>query len=244
MNMKPMDDLPKLSAPAHRALAAAGVTKLKHLTRHTEAEVAKWHGIGPSSLKPLRAAMTGVGLSYKGEDRQVTQPVHPLVLQLRFTRSEFLRSVRGVSEDDARQRVMPMNSLSWNVGHLAWQEQRYFLSFAQGQTPLPEINEAFAFGCPASTPALKDMLKAWRTITRAADPWLDLVSSDTLESHVMQNGKPVRQFGALLQRLIYHYWYHTGENMAIRQMLGHQRLGVFVGNIDDEAPYQREDSGT
>jgi hypothetical protein len=168
--------------------------------------------------------------------------VHPLVLQLRFTRKEFLRSVLSVSEADAQRRVMPMNCLSWNVGHLAWQEQRYFLHMTQGQMPLPEIDKQFAFGCPACTPALKDMLAAWRTITKAADPWLDALTPATLQSHVLRNGKPTqRQFGNLLQRVIYHYWYHTGENMAIRQMLGHTKLGVFVGNIDDEAPYQPEE---
>ena len=52
-------------------------------------------------------------------------------------------------------------------------------------------------------------------------------------------GKPTRRvYGNLLQRLIYHYWYHTGETMAMRQMLGHPRLPQFVGNIDDEAPYR------
>jgi len=45
-------------------------------------------------------------------------------------------------------------------------------------------------------------------------------------------------FGSLLQRTIYHDWYHTGENMAIRQLLGHTRLPDFVGNSDDEAPYR------
>jgi hypothetical protein len=62
-----------------------------------------------------------------------------------------------------------------------------------------------------------------------------------LLSYVTIKGKSTqRQYGALIQRTIYHYWYHTGENMAIRQMLGHKKLGVFVGNIDDEAPYQAE----
>ena len=60
---------------------------------------------------------------------------HPMVTQLRFTRSEFLRSIRGVEEDDASQRLLPMNCISWNVGHLAWQEQRYFLYFGQGKMP-------------------------------------------------------------------------------------------------------------
>ena len=70
-----------------------------------------------------------------------------------------------------------MNSISWNVGHLAWQEQRYFLYFGQGQMLLPEINVSFAYGTPASTPALDVMLDAWRTITAEADPWLDGLTS-------------------------------------------------------------------
>ena len=47
-------------------------------------------------------------------------------------------------------------------------------------------------------------------------------------------------FGSLMQRVIYHYWYHTGEIMSIRQLLGHANLPEFVGNIDDEAPYLPE----
>ena len=49
--------------------------------------------------------------------------------------------------------------------------------------------------------------------------------------------------GNRLQRTIYHYWFHNGENQAIRQQLGHARLGQFVGNIDDEAPYRPEPPG-
>ena len=75
---------------------------------------------------------------------------HPLVLQLRFTRAEFLRGVRGVPAEDAKRRLGPMNSLSWNVGHLAWQEQRYFLTRGQGITPYPEIQQQFAYGAPGT----------------------------------------------------------------------------------------------
>ena len=166
---------------------------------------------------------------------------HPLVDQLRFTRSEFMRAVKGVSDQDARKRLLPMNCISWNIGHLAWQEQRYFLSFGQGQMLLPDINEEFASGAPASTPALRDVLKAWRTITRAADPWLDSLTSAKLQQFVIHQGKPTaRMYGNLLQRVIYHYWYHLGENMAIRQKLGHTHLADFVGNIDRQAPYHPE----
>ncbi len=170
---------------------------------------------------------------------------HPLVDQLRFTRSEFLRSVKGVPDEDARKRILPMNCISWNIGHLAWQEQRYFLHFAQSQMLYPAINQEFAVGAPASTPAIKDVLQAWHAITKAADPWLDSLTAAKLEAHVISKGKPTaRVYGNLLQRVIYHYWYHTGENMAIRQQLGHTRLGQFVGNIDKQAPYRPEEQAS
>lgn len=166
---------------------------------------------------------------------------HPLVSQLRFTRSEFLRAIKGVGEEEARQRFLPMNCISWNVGHLAWQEQRYFLHYGQGQTLLPEIQVNFAYGAPGSTPELKEMLAAWQTITQAADPWLDSLTTEKLLENVVSMGKPLApKYGNLLQRLIYHYWYHLGENMAIRQQLGHTHLPDFVGNIDDKAPYRPE----
>ena len=164
---------------------------------------------------------------------------HPLVKQLRFTRSEFKRALIGLAEDEASRRILPMNCISWNVGHLAWQEQYYFLHYGQAQMLLPDIHRLFASGAPASTPALSEMLAAWNAITSAADPWLDTLTSEKLQQHfVRRDGQPgARTFGSLLQRVIYHYWYHTGENMAIRQMLGHSRLPQFVGNIDDKAPY-------
>ena len=56
--------------------------------------------------------------------------VHPLVDQLRFARSEWVRVLEGVSDEDARRRLTPMNSISWMVGHLAWQENRYWLQLA------------------------------------------------------------------------------------------------------------------
>ena len=162
---------------------------------------------------------------------------HPLVTQLRFTRSEFKRGLQGLSDEDARRRLLPMNCLSWNVGHLAWHEQRYFLYFAQSKVLVPELNQLFAYGAPASTPSLNDMWAAWEQVTQAADPWLDALTSPKLLETVGRNN---RIYGSLLQRVIYHYWYHNGENQAIRQQLGHASLAEFVGNIDEEAGYTPE----
>ena len=167
--------------------------------------------------------------------------LHPLVAQLRFTRSEFRRALVGLTEEEAGQRFMPMNCISWNVGHLAWQEQRYFVYFTQGKLPQPALNELFAYGAPASISSLQGMWVAWTAITRAADVWLATVTSDTLQQHVVIDGQATPYvFGSLLQRVIYHYWYHTGENLAIRQLLGHANLPEFVGDLDGEAPYRPE----
>ena len=62
---QPENDFPKLSAPAQRALAAAGVSRLKDLTKFSESEVKKWHGIGPNAMKQLHQAMNERGLSFK-----------------------------------------------------------------------------------------------------------------------------------------------------------------------------------
>jgi hypothetical protein len=166
---------------------------------------------------------------------------HPLVPQLRFTRSEFRRAIAGVSAEDAEKRVPPMNSISWTVGHLAWQEQRYFLFYTGGSYLLPEIQERYRYGAPASTPPLAEMWRAWEKITAAVDPWLDGLDVNKLQQKVTREGAPAGLFyGNLLQRVIYHYWFHAGENMAVRKILGHTGLGVFVGGIDGEAPYTPE----
>jgi hypothetical protein len=167
-------------------------------------------------------------------------PVHPLVVQLRFARSEFRRCFEGVEEAEARQRVQPMNCLSWIVGHLANQEQRYWLIFAQGQPLYPNLQELVGFGKPASTPPLDDMWSAWHGITLAADPYLDTLTPQTLLSYLKRDGKPLPEnTGTLLLRNIYHYFYHTGEASAIRQMLGHKNLPDFVGDMD-EVQYRPE----
>jgi hypothetical protein len=164
---------------------------------------------------------------------------HPLVDQLRFARSEFRRGLVGLTDEEARRRLLPMNSISWNIGHLAWQEQRYWLMFAQDRLLLPRINDELRSGGPASTPPLSEMWDSWERITQASDPWLDTVSPQTLETRIVRGGRQTEiTYGSLLLRTTYHYWYHNGENAAIRQQLGHTDLPQFVGNMDDEAPYR------
>ena len=166
---------------------------------------------------------------------------HPLIDQFRFTRGEWLRGLEGVSEDDGARHFAAMNCISWIVGHLAWHEHRYWLELAQGQMLYPQLNEIYAYGAPASTPSLAEMLGLWRTVTAAADPFLDGLTTEGLLRDLPRNGVSVGQtLGSALRRVTYHYWYHIGEIQAIRQMLGQANLPEYVGEIETEAPYRPE----
>ena len=161
---------------------------------------------------------------------------HPLVIQLRFARSEFARCLEGVSEDDARKRLEPMNCISWIVGHLAAQENGYWNLIAQGKQLYPDLHKSVGYGSPPSTPSLDEMWSAWREITAAADIYLDTLTDEILLTHLKWNTMPrPENVGTMILRNSLHYWYHTGEAHAIRQMLGHQDLPQFVGDFGEAA---------
>jgi DinB superfamily len=165
---------------------------------------------------------------------------HPLVAQLRFTRSEFVRGLEGLTPEEAARRVAPMNPIAWMVGHLAWHEQLLWLDRAQGKTVAPEVKPC-GFGKPPSDPGFHQMMAAWQEITKAADPYLDALTPEALlTAYERDPRRPPESVGTSLLRLIYHYWYHLGEAQAVRQMLGHQNLSPFVGDIGDRAPYRPE----
>lgn len=167
--------------------------------------------------------------------------VHLLVSQLHFARGEFVRSLEGVSEEAAIRRIMPMNCISWMVGHLANQEHRYWVILAQQREVAPGLYELVGYGKPASTPPLKDMWAAWHIVTAEADKYLTTLTPAILQTYLLRDGKPVDEsIGTLLMRNIYHYWYHTGEASAVRQMLGHTNLPEFVGDMD-KAHYKPEE---
>ena len=160
--------------------------------------------------------------------------VHPLVNQLRFARSEFVRCLDGVTDTDARRRIQPMNCISWFVGHLASQEQYLWVFLAQVQALYPHLYELVGHGRPTSTPPLNEMWTAWRDITHAADIYLDTLTPELLQTHLpSEDGKiATESVGTMLQRNIYHYWFHTGEAHVVRQLLGHTSLPEFVGNME------------
>jgi uncharacterized damage-inducible protein DinB len=165
---------------------------------------------------------------------------HLLITQIRFTRSEFARGLEGVNPQDALRRVPPMNCISWIIGHLANQENLYWVRMAQGEVLFPELNALVGYGKPASTPPLDEMLATWQAVTAHADRYLDALTAEELPKRFDWKGKPIAEnIGTLLLRNIYHYWFHLGEAQGIRQALGHTNLPEYVGDMS-RAIYYRE----
>jgi len=166
------------------------------------------------------------------------------VTQLRFARSEFVRGLDGVTPADAVRRVMPMNSLGWMVGHLANQEHRFWVTAAQGRVVAPDLHARVGNSTPASTPPLDEMWAVWGAVTGAADGYLDSLTTPRMQAFLERDGRPLAEtIGTLLSRTIYHYWFHTGEVAAVRQLLGHVNLPQFVGDMTEAAYRPEADDG-
>lgn len=61
--MTSLDELPKISAPATRALASVGITTLGDLAGRSRADLAALHGMGPKALGILADALAEHGLA-------------------------------------------------------------------------------------------------------------------------------------------------------------------------------------
>ena len=63
--------------------------------------------------------------------------MHTLVQMQHLTRQEFERGLQGLSDEDARQRVEPMNCISWIIAHVANQQHTLFVDWPQGKESDP-----------------------------------------------------------------------------------------------------------
>jgi hypothetical protein len=57
----------RTGAPAQRALAGAGIVTLSDLAKSPKSELAKLHGMGPSALSKLEAALAEADLDFAPE---------------------------------------------------------------------------------------------------------------------------------------------------------------------------------
>ena len=100
-----------------------------------------------------------------------------------------------------------------------------------------------ANGAPATTPALDAMWAAWGRVVDLADPFMDALTTEDLErpaairwADECPGRRHRRSSGSRTT---------TGRTSARRRrcgrLLGHTRLAQFVGDIESQAPYRRED---
>ena len=156
-----------------------------------------------------------------------TRGAHHLVRYLQHARREFRRAVDGMTVPDLERRVGGINSVAWMVGHLAWQEQAYWLT-SRGEPALADL-DAFGRVHPDTPPAFDPLFAVWARVTAATDGWLVGLVDDDMRSH-LQGRRLFEQenIGTLLTRTSSHYYLHIGQITAVRRLLD-DRVPSFVG---------------
>ena len=147
--------------------------------------------------------------------------MHALVQMYYLTRKEFERNLQGLTDEDARKRIVPMNCISWIIAHLANQQHMFFVGWPQGKKSDPR-HKPYGYGCPASQPPLKEAMTLWQDACDEADAWLQACTKDSLQLRGPLTSPEDENGGTLIVRCIFHTWCHIGEISSIRQILGHQ----------------------
>lgn len=161
------------------------------------------------------------------EGHEPSPQAHHLVRYVQHVRRELRRAISGMTVTDLERRLGNLNSVAWIVGHLAWQEQSYFLT-SRGQPSVAEL-EGYGHGEADPDVAFPPLFAAWESVTIAADAWLNGLDDAALRQHVEGSRLfEVENIGSLLTRVIGHYYLHIGQITAVRKMLGYSVPG-FVG---------------
>lgn len=110
-------DLPKLAAPAQRALQSAGITSLMQLTRVSEEELMQLHGMGKNALAILRDALAERGLSF----RKIMQKEGRMNKTIR-THLDNIHSDDGQLQNKAYATLMSATEKPVDWAYEAWDE--------------------------------------------------------------------------------------------------------------------------
>ncbi|MCW5877094.1 MAG: DNA alkylation repair protein [Anaerolineales bacterium] len=119
--------LPKTSNPAQSALEAAGIFSLEQLVEHSEAEIAKLHGMGPKALRILKEALAERGLQFKDEGQSELSAAGFLMQ---------LKSHASPAQQQAYERYFPGQSQEFIGVRMG---QVFALAKAHSEMPLAEI---------------------------------------------------------------------------------------------------------
>ena len=147
--------------------------------------------------------------------------MHTLVEMYYLTRKEFERNLKGLTDEDARKRIEPMNCISWIIAHVANQNRAFFVDWPAGRETDPRYTP-YGFGSPASQPPLDEAMNLWRDACENANAWLQAATNQSFQEKDASTSPERENRGTLLVRNIFHTWCHLGEISSTRQILGHK----------------------
>jgi len=147
--------------------------------------------------------------------------MHTLVEMLYLTRQEFERNLAGLSDEDSRKRIEPMNCISWIIAHVACQHRAYFVDWPQGKV-VDSRYLTYNYGAQPSQPPLDEAMTLWRDACEESKAWLEAATNESLQEICPNALAEGENWGTLLVRCIFHTWCHLGEISSIRQILGHK----------------------
>lgn len=147
--------------------------------------------------------------------------MHPLVQMLYLTRKEFDRNLQGLTDEDARKHIEPMNCISWIIGHVAYQHRAFFIDWFQDRDTDPRYLP-YRWGSPPSQPPLDEVMMLWQEACKDSESWLQAATNESLQGICEKPFANGESWGTLLVRCIFHTWCHLGEISSIRQILGHK----------------------
>jgi hypothetical protein len=117
--MKPeRNDLPKLAAPALRALTSAGITSLKDLTKVSEDELMQLHGMGRNALGILREALKSKGWSFRTIKKSTEGKMDKTIRK----HLDIIRSDDGELQNEAYHFLMEQTEKPVDWAYEAWDE--------------------------------------------------------------------------------------------------------------------------
>ena len=124
--VQPKSDFPQsIGNPARQALENAGYSKLKQLTKVTEAELGKIHGVSPKALRILRETLAAKGLSFAAVsevDAFMQDLDHPYKAEVELLR----KIIKGTNTEIAEQ-------IKWNAPSYSYRGQ-YLVTFNLRET--------------------------------------------------------------------------------------------------------------
>lgn len=112
------NDLPKLAAPALRALTSAGIASLKDLTKISEDELMQLHGMGRNALGTLGEALKSRGWSFRTAKKSTGGKMDKTIR----THLDNIRSEDGQLQNQAYYFLMEQTEKPVDWAYEAWDE--------------------------------------------------------------------------------------------------------------------------